>query len=181
MLIPDEKLIESSKIKIKIMIFIFLMFSSSGLWVITFGATKIQSILHLNYPTSAYALGWFFLLTFGYGAYLWIKKLTSASPGLILNHLGITENSTSLPAGFIPWDEISGFSMRKIRGKKLILVLLKNVEIYIEAPNLKKRYVYKSLLKKLGSPVVITDSLMIDMDELLSICNEYFKKYGKTT
>ena len=175
----DEKTIESSKVKMLIVVFMFLIFTASGLWLITGGATHAKAVLHLNYSTSAYLLGWFFFLFFGYCGVIWIKKLLNNQPGLVLNNLGITENSTATPAGFIPWKDIAGFNVCSIEGQRILAVALTNSESYIQVGSSINRFSNKTKYKKFGSPVlIVSKSLKIDFDSLLKLCNEYFTKYG---
>ena len=175
----DEKIIDSSKIKILIVISMFLLFTGLGLWVITIGASQVKAILHLKNSTSAYLLGWFFFLFFGYCGVIWVKKLLNNQPGLVLNNLGITENSTATPAGFIPWKDIAGFNVCSLEGQRILAVALINSESYIQVGNSINRFSNKTKYKKFGSPVlIISKSLKIDFDSLLKLCNEYFVKYG---
>jgi len=61
-----------------------------------------------------------------------LKALVDKEPGLKLDSEGLTDNSSALAAGFVPWSDVFGVEECQVQGQKSICLLLKNPEVYIE-------------------------------------------------
>ncbi len=113
-------------------------------------------------------------------AYFHFKKLFDWKPGLVLDSLGITDNSSGTPAGFIPWSEIIGFTVFEIYKQRTLFILLRNPYSFIENANFLKRFMYKANFKTFGSPIGVSmNTLKIDSTELYNLCNKYLENFGK--
>ena len=175
----EEKVIELSKTKMLLLIFGTLAFVGIGLWMISLDAAHIESQRRFNNPLFVHGLGYVSIVFFGLCGIIVMKKLFDKKPGFILSNTGITDNSSGFSAGFVAWNEIIGFDVYQTHNQKMLVVLLKNPEKYIEIGSSIRRTLIKASYKMSGSPVVITSSsLKINFDELLKSCNEYFAKYG---
>ena len=49
-----------------------------------------------------------------------VRKLLDTSPGLRLDEHGLTDNSSALAGGFVPWSEITGFQVQQIQRQRLL-------------------------------------------------------------
>lgn len=175
----EEKVIELSKTKLLLLIFGSLAFIGIGLWMVSLDAAHIESQRRFNNPLFVHGIGYVSIVFFGLCGVIGLKKLFDKKPGLILSNAGITDNSSGFSAGFIAWNEITGFDVYQTHNQKMLVVLLNNPEKYIEIGSSIRRTLIKASYKMSGSPVVITSSsLKINFDELLKTCNEYFAKYG---
>jgi hypothetical protein len=74
-------------------------------------------------------LGIFF---FGMCAVSIFKKLFDNKPGLIIDSIGLTDNSSGIAAGFIPWTDVSNIIVEQIKGQKIILIVVNNPQHYID-------------------------------------------------
>jgi hypothetical protein len=178
----DEKIIELSKSKILLLISGAAMFVVGGLWMLQLDAAQIEAHRGLNSPALAHGIGLLTVVFFGICGLFGVKKIVDKKPGLILSAAGILDNSSGVSAGLIPWSEIVGFDIFEVQKQKTLIVKVSNPERYIEVGAVMKRALNRMNFKLCGSPIAITSSsLKIDFDELLDVCNKYFKKYGKNT
>ncbi len=177
----EEKIIELSKIKLLLLIAGALALAGIGFWMASLDAAKIDANLRFNNPLFVHGIGWFGIVFFGWCGVIGIRKFFDKKPGLIFSPVGITDNSSGVSAGLIPWSEISGFNVYAFQRQKMLIVLLKNPDKYLEIGSAIKRTLNKTNYKMCGSPIAITsNSLKINFDELLKISNTYFTKYGNS-
>jgi hypothetical protein len=177
----DETIIEFSKTKLLLLIIGSLAFIGIGSWMVSLDVAQIEAQRRFNDPLLVHGIGWVGIVFFGLCGAYGIRKFFDKRPGLIFSSVGITDNSSSVSAGLIPWNEISGFNIHELQKQKMLIVLVKNQNKYIEVGNVIKRTLNRTNYKMCGSPIAITsNSLKINFDELLELSNEYFTKYGKT-
>lgn len=177
----DEKIIQLSKSKILGLFVISIVFVWLGWWMISLDAAQIQSQRRFNSPEFVHGLGLVAIVLFGLGMVVAISKFFDKKPGLILNSQGIFDNGSGVSAGFIPWSEIAGFGIWQFQKQKLLVVLLKDPERYIEVGHAFRRTLNRANYKLCGSPIAISsNALKINFDDLLKISDEYLSKYGTT-
>jgi hypothetical protein len=114
------------------------------------------------------------ILFFGLCGYFIAKKIFTRTPGLIIDEKGISDQSSGLDAGFIPWDDISGISTFKIFRQQFITVLLKDPQKYIDAEsNAAKSKVMQANFRAAGTPYCIsTNTLNIKFKALETLLSE---------
>lgn len=61
-----------------------------------------------------------------------LKKLADHKPGLIISNEGITDNSSGVSAGFIPWTDVVAIDETQVYNQKFINVIVKNPQDYID-------------------------------------------------
>jgi hypothetical protein len=117
-----------------------------------------QGILKvLTYSTIVYyslkvilAIGFLF---FGYTFLFILKKARSGKDILIVDEKGITDHSSALAFGFIPWMDIDNIYIDSVRGNQFIELVLNNEEHYLQnLSGLKKHAILAN--KKMGLQVV---------------------------
>ena len=178
--ITDEKIIELSKTKILMLVTGACVFVIFGLWMFRFGSAEIESQHRFNSPLVFHGIGLVSIAFFGLCGFVGVRKFFDKKPGLVLSATGIVDNSSGVSAGFIPWSEIVGFDIFEVLSQKTLIVKVTNPERYVEVGGSIKRALNRVNFKMCGSPIAITsNSLKIEFEELLDVCNTYFKKYGK--
>jgi hypothetical protein len=91
------------------------------------------------------------------GFYIVIKKWRDKKPGLIIDDTGITDNSSGVSAGLIPWKDINEIRETKIFRQQFLMLIVQNPEEYINRqPNGLKRKGMESNYKHFGSPISIS-------------------------
>jgi hypothetical protein len=113
---------------------------------------------------------------FGSVALIALRKLLDRSPGLVLDDRGVTDNSSLFPAGFIPWSDIAGVTMRRFKSEHIFYMLLKDPDGYIARCGSPLRRTMLRIGQKFSrrkappSPVAINCSnLNIGADELVRL------------
>lgn len=106
-------------------------------------------------------------------------KVFDNRPGLILDPSGITDNSSGVAAGVIPWSDVRGFAEFETHGQKMLVVLVKDPEKYIGVGNPIRRALNKANFEMVGSPISISsNSLKINYAELVELCMGFYQRYG---
>jgi hypothetical protein len=175
----DETIIELSKKKIVLLILGACAFVALGVWLFSLDDSFIQSQRRFNNPTFIHGIGILSIVFFGLCGITALKKLFNKKPGLVLNNIGVLDNSSGVSAGLIPWSEVVGSEIFEINNQKMLIIKIRNPQKYIEGRGLLKQMLNKANYKMCGSPIAISsNALKIKFPELLSLFDQYQKKYG---
>ncbi len=172
----DSLIIFLSKKKILIQIVLNAAFVSLGLWIL------LQKGGHENSFFERYNLRYLIGLStiiFGFFLLFWIVKLLGRKPAIVIDKNGITENSTSISVGEIPWSDIDSVKTTKSYPAKLITLMLNDPKKYIDKENsFFKRKMMTINYKKSGSPINIqTISLLTDHETLKQVIEKKLSEY----
>jgi hypothetical protein len=177
----EETIIALSKIKVLSLIVAAFGFVAMGIWMVQLDAAEIESHRKFSSPAFIYTIGVLSIVFFGFCGLWGVKKAFDKKPGLVLNSVGIFDNSSGISVGAIPWSEITGFSIFEIQNQKMLVVKVLDPDKYINNANAFKRMINKANFKMCGSSIVISsNALKVNFNELLNTCNQYYSKYGKT-
>lgn len=116
---------------------------------------------------------------FGLCAIFYVIKLFDNKPGLIIDKNGILDNSSGIPSGLIPWQDIQDINVLEIVRQKIILIVVSNPEDYIVRQKSGfKRKISRLNYSKYETPVQITaNGLKCSFKELLEMINNNLKIY----
>lgn len=155
-------------------------FVAIGFWFVLAPPTTYSSFFG---PAVTIIIGLIAILFFGGIAILVIGKLFDPRPGLIIDEQGLTDNSGGLSAGQILWADIEDFSVLQIQRQRLILILVKNPQDYIDRQrNGWKRKLMAMNYRQYGTPVSIsTNGLRISFAELVEILKHHLATFHQKT
>ena len=163
-----------SKNKLTLMLISSLIFISLGLWFVIKPPTISNPII--GNPTLILTVGIAAILFFGLCAIFIAKKLPDKTPGLIINNQGVTDNSSGVSVGLIPWDDIKEINVTNVANQKFLMLVVKNPDEYI---NRQKGFIKKKAMqmnyKSYGSPISISaNGLKCNFNELFRILQDKF-------
>lgn len=155
-----------------------LAFVAIGLWFVIAPPTIENS--YWGNPVKLAIAGYASILFFGLCAFYLIRKLPDTKPGLIIDHEGLTDNSSGLSAGRVLWSDIVNLSVIQIHKQKLIMLHVKNPQEYIgRQTSLFKRKSMELNYKMYGTPLSITaNGLQTSFEDLLTILTDKLKEAG---
>jgi hypothetical protein len=164
-----------SKKKIFLMLIGAFAFIAIGLWFVISPPTISNS--YWGNQTKIAMAGYASIIFFGLCAFVLIKKLPDNKPGLIIDQVGLTDNSSGVSGGHILWSDIEDISVIEIHRQKLIMLQVTNPQEYIDKQTSSfKRKMMQLNCKMYGTPLSITSNgLKISFDELLSTLTEKLK------
>lgn len=165
-----------SKLKLILMLLGSALFVIGGILFII-NPTRFESFI-VRSPTIIFVSGCLSILFFGLLSYFILKKIKDKKPGLIISDLGLTDNSTALSVGFIPWIDIDSIKELRVFSQKFINIIVKNPEDYINRQKSPlKRKVSQQNYKRFGSPIEIsTNGLKINYDKLFLLIKTKFEE-----
>lgn len=132
-----------------------------------------------NNPLIVHGLGLAAIVVFGFLGLFFFKKLFDKKPGLVFTSSGIVDNASAVAAGFIPWSEVIGSQIFEIQNQKMLVILVKDPEKYVDSGNALKRTINRANYKMCGSPIAISaKALQINFSELQSLFEQYLRKHG---
>src|SRR5262245_19949122 len=109
----ERLLIALSKAKIVLLLMGSGVFVAAGLFLWA-NADQFSSPLYVEAVAIA-AIGFF-----GLCGLFALFKLFDTTPGLILDAEGITDNSSAVSAGRIPWSDITGFTITSVQKQRFL-------------------------------------------------------------
>ena len=120
------------------------------------------------------------LLFFGYAFIFFCKRIFNKNEMLIVNSKGITDNSSAISLGFIPWGEIESAYIGEVLNNRFIELKIKNEEKYLNNLSFFKKFFINSN-KKMGHEIVCITLNTTDysLDEVLDEIKKYMVKYKK--
>lgn len=168
----EQIVIPLSKKKLILMLTGSIVFVILGLWFVLKPPT-ISNPIFGNHAT-IFIAGIASILFFGLCAVYLIIKLPDTKPGLIIDNIGLTDNSSGVSVGQILWSDIENIEVIEIHGQKLIMLQLINPQEYIDKQTSGfKRKMMQMNFNMYGTPLSIsTNSLKIKSDELLKILSD---------
>lgn len=121
-------------------------------------------------------------LFFGLCSVYLLIKIRDRKPGLIIDDVGIIDNTNATSIGLIKWGDITSIEERHILNNKFLIIHIDNPEVYLrKAKNLVSKSAMAMNLKKYGSPLsIISSSLTIDFEQLSEILSAALAKSRKT-
>ena len=107
------------------------------------------------------------------------RQFLETAPGLVLNSEGITDNSSGLPCGFVPWsDVLGGTVLSNATGAQFIVLAVSDPAAYSRRGSAATRWLRNGNARMLGSPVWISvGALAADGDEVVRLVLEYVERY----
>ncbi len=126
-----------------------------GLWFLI-NPPKINNPIFGN-STVIFISGLASILFFGLVVITIFRKFSDKKPGLIISRQGITDNSSGVSAGIIPWTDIQEISVSQVMNRKFLMFIVRNPQEYLDkVTNLIKRNAMKINYKTYGSPISIS-------------------------
>jgi hypothetical protein len=166
-----------SKWKMLLIIGGALLFVVAGVVFFNMDPAEIEARRRWNSPWLVHGVG-LLAMAMGAAGVLGVgRKLFDGRPGLVLDDRGLTDNSSLFAAGFVPWSEITGVSVRAVHGsnQKILYVLLADPERFIAKFGPLRRLAMRAGMK-MGSPVGITSgTLQVGFDEMVALVERHFE------
>ena len=177
----DHIEIALSKNKLFLMFLGCIAFVAIGIWFVI--KQPVSDLPLLSNPTVVVIVGLASIGLFGLIGVLLVKKLGDNTPGLIISNKGITDNSSAMSNGFIPWDDIIEMKEIQIVNQRFINVVVKNPQDYIDRQ--KSAFKRKSLqlnFNQYGCVIGITpNGLKCNYKELKELLDNKLAEYKKAS
>ncbi len=163
-----------SKNKLTLLLIVSLLFVAAGLWFVIKPPTISNPVI--GNPILILTVGVASILFFGLCAVFIAKKLPDKTPGLIINNQGVTDNSSAVAVGLIPWDDIKEITITNVANQKFLMLIVKNPDDYI---NRQTGFIKKKAMQmnynSYGSPISISaNGLKCNFDELFKTLQDKF-------
>lgn len=174
----DEKIeIPFSKQKMLMTLLGSIAFVGLGIWFLI-NPPKISNPIFVN-PTLIFIVGLTSVLFFGLAAVTIFRKFSDKKPGLIISRHGITDNSSVVSAGLIPWTDIQEIKISQVMSQKFLMFIVSNPQDYLDkVTNPLKRIAMKMNYKTYGSPISISsNALRTNFNELQNLLVEKMNEY----
>ncbi|MET0394846.1 MAG: STM3941 family protein [Chitinophagaceae bacterium] len=169
--------IRVSKSKLVKLTIASLVFVGAGIWLLVKQPTTGNGIF--DDPAVVKLVGVAAILFFGLALFVSVRKLGDRRPALVIDHTGITDYSSMLAAGLIPWRDIREIRCTKVLRDSLLLIIVTDPEAYIRRqPNTLKRKTMRLNYRQYGSPLSIsTHALHCNPQELRLMLEEALLAY----
>ena len=128
-----------------------------------------------------HGVGWLGAVFFGLCTLIGVTQLFRSGPALIIDRLGIVDQTSWTSPGRIHWLEIRGFRVVTIRETKFLMVHLHNPRQYIDQGNVLRRFLRASRARMFGSPIALSSATLdIGFDDLVRTMSQFFDQATST-
>jgi hypothetical protein len=167
-----QAIIPLSKKKLVLLLFGAIAFVGGSTWM--WSHADVQSRFSPHFVKAVAVAGISF---FGLSAIYVGYKVFDSRPGLIIDSLGIIDNSSAVAAGRIFWHDIVGLNVSTISRQRFIVIEVVDPQEFIERGNLFRRILNTLNMKMMGSPIAISsNSLRANFDQLVALLTDAFEK-----
>lgn len=130
-------------------------------------------------PMFVRAVGMAGFVFFGLCGVFGLAKCLDSRPGLVLDSIGIIDNSAGVAVGRIAWSEIRDVQAGSVRSQKFLVLFVTNPEKYLGKGNFLKRFFVDANYRMTCSPITISaGALRIGFSELEGLIRSFLSKYG---
>jgi hypothetical protein len=136
------------------------MFVLMALWLLGSGPDRFEHLGLLGDPMVVHATGWFGFLFFGATGAFAAVKYFDTRPGLVFDQRGITDHSSGLAIGFVPWHDVAGVKEYEVMNQPMMIVLLKDQQRYLERIHPLLRWIARMNVNLCGSCIAISANTM---------------------
>ena len=166
-----------SKIKMTLTLMASLVFVCLGIWLLV-SPPNIRNPNSGN-STTILIIGFVSVLFFGSVAITIFRKFFDKKPGLIISRKGVTDNSSGVSVGLIPWTDIQEIKVTEVKNQKFLMFIIENPQEYLnKVTNPLKRNTMKMNYKTFGSPISISaKALQTDFDKLEKLLRDKMNEY----
>ena len=115
---------------------------------------------------------------FGFCLLYAVKRIVDNKPGLVISNAGIEDHSSAIAVGFIPWQDISGLSVKWVLLQPCLVIHFDNPSQYLSRGNVLQRFAKMINNILWGSPVLVSDiSLRVSFDEMVAAIKDNYNVY----
>ncbi|MEH6633513.1 MAG: STM3941 family protein [Halopseudomonas aestusnigri] len=172
----SEKAIPLSKVKLVFFQLLALALVGLGASIFTLSPEELINQRGQDETTLMYSMAVILILLCGGAGVVCFMKLLDTAPGLTLSTTGFTDNSSSMPAEFIPWEEVTELKEFRFNRQKIVSIHIKNPEIHLRKGNILQRLTNRAVSKASGTPINISaNSLKTSYNSLVADFERYFK------
>jgi len=118
------------KTKLIVLLLASIAFVAIGFWIVLH--IPPQHGRNTFYLSAGKCIAVITVLFFGFTASIIARKLQEKTPGLIIDEAGIIDNSSTVAAGLILWQDIKDISVVEIGRQQLIMIEVYNPGKYID-------------------------------------------------
>jgi hypothetical protein len=164
--------IKFSKFKFILLLFGCGLFVAAGIGFVLSPRTFLSILVHN--PAMVFIVGCVTILFFGFVGFSYLQKLMKNEPALIISTEGITDNSSGVSAGFIPWSDIIAVKEQVVANQRFLNLIVKNPQEYIDKQTSAfKRKIMQKNHDLFGTGIGISvNALKISYKELKQILEE---------
>lgn len=174
--VQREKTIPLSKVKLIFFQLLALGMVGLGASIFTLSPEELINQRGQDETALMYSMAAILILLCGSAGVVCFMKLLDTAPGLILTTTGFTDNSSSMPAGFVPWEEVTELKEFRFNRQKIVSIHIKNPETHLRRGNFLQRLTNRAVSKASGTPINISaNSLKTSYNGLVSDFERYFK------
>ncbi len=180
---PDLHAIEFAQSKTKLLGIITAAFPTfyGAITILRDGPEKVDQLFkgasYILIPIAVLALAFFSVV-------LWYayQRLRDNQPGLIVSDEGITDHSSAVGAGFIPWSDVLEINEQRMLGVHYVRVKVKNPEDYIDRQSgFLKRFMMRRNQQTFKAGLAISaSSIRCSFEELKDLLDRRFKAYQES-
>ena len=173
----DSIQIPLSKTKLFLLLATSCIITASAVWMLV--KPPVPTDFFYGSKFTINLIGTLSILFFGTAILFYINKLRDSKPGLTISHEGLTDHSSAVSAGLIPWQDILQIKEVSVFQEKFLMIIVANPNDYIDKQTSRvKRKAMEINYQMYGSPIGLSaNSLQIRFRELKELLEKKYTQY----
>ncbi|MBN3003499.1 hypothetical protein JW897_07085 [Chromobacterium alkanivorans] len=168
----DEIRIEFGGGKVLLLIVAGLAFVAVGYAMWTAPDTEVSLVRR-------YGAGGAAMVFFGACCLLGLRQCLQRKPALVFNAQGLSDHSSQIAVGLIPWADIVGWEVSAGRGQQFLIIKVRAPGKYLSRLGPVARLFSHFNFICYGSPIAISSTaLQASFDDLLVLLGRYHQRYS---
>jgi len=152
----DRIEIALSRTKLRKGLMMSILFLLLGLWIVIFRPVKPENS-PLRSPELVYGAAILSIAFALFGIFYFPKKMKDKRPGIVIDEEGVSDNSSAVSIGLIPWADVLQLKVIKVVRQEFLVLIVNNPESYISRQtNLIKKKGMQYNYRNYGSPLAIS-------------------------
>lgn len=166
-----------SKKKLSKLLIISVVFAALGTWMVLSPTEEGNRWFNNPIIKNGVAIGAILMGLLGMAVTL--QKLLQKQAALLIDDSGITDRSSQVAAGYVPWNDVHLITTTTVVNQKFVLLIVKNPEDYIQRKkNVIGQKGMRMNFKNYGSPICISASgLQCTTGELIEMIERKLSAY----
>ncbi len=141
---------------------------ATNIWVII-SHRPITSTKFIDIPLGILGLTFFGIAT----VYVFVRFFDKR-PALIIDNRGITDYSSLISAGFIPWENVANFGITRVYKQAIVTIMLRDPKAFLATQKPIKKAIMSINMKWYRSPVQLSaNTLSVNANEILRLLQEH--------
>jgi hypothetical protein len=177
---PEPIAIPYSRAKVGLLLLGTAVFVVAGIAFLAISVTLLQTPGNVADAAILVVMALVDLAFFGGGAPNVFALFFDRRPGLVFDRKGLTDRTTRVGVGFVPWSEVIGGRVIRVRSSRFLMVAVSDPQEYRQRGGWVRGFFSAANLRVYGTPISLsTGTLAMGFGEMVAAFHSFHAYYKR--